>query len=157
MDTDTRLSKTNSVLSIDAKGQSSIPNITDYLMKYDGSKETHNFGYIVIKLPKAIQEAFPCWIIFGNKYAVDQTKQLIREEDMKLHSSYSLEQHKKSMFGQLLANKTRVIIVRDAKEEYDTILQIYEPSCGATSIVYLLHRITQYGLDGSKYYHLQQI
>lgn len=133
-----------------------LTKLTHYFDKYDGEITTHHYKYRIVKLPKAIKEAFPNWFIFENCYSVDESKQYIHESDMKLHSFYSEEQHKNSMFGKFLANKIRLYIIRDAKDQYDPVLQIYESESGATSEIYLLHKITHYGFDNSKYYYLKQ-
>src|SRR6185369_11543409 len=102
----------------ETKKQHDLTNLTDYFNKYDGDISTHHFKYRCVKLLKAVQESFPNWIILDNKFIIDQTKLPIHECDMKLHSSYSIEQYQKGAFAQLLASKSRVIIIRDSKQEY---------------------------------------
>lgn len=138
------------IMEIDSK----LTKITDLFIKYDGEISTHEYKHRIVKLSNAVKEDFPNWNILGKLFSVDQTKSPIYETDMKLHSFYSIEQHKKSAFGKMLSESCRVIIVRDGKDQYDLTLQIYEPEAGAKSEVYLIHRITHYGIDNSKYYWL---
>jgi hypothetical protein len=136
--------------------KSNLSPMINYFEKYDGEISTHEYKYKIVKLLKAVEEKFPNWNLFGKQFTIDQSKQFIHECDMKLYSFYNIEQHKNSTFGKMLSAKTRVYIIRDAKDQYDLTLQIYESAEGATTEVFLLHRITHYGIDNSKYYFLKK-
>lgn len=140
------------MMEVDSK----IHNIVEYFTKYDGEISTHAYKYRTVKLTDAVKEAFPNWNIMGNTFTVDQSKKPIDELDMKLHSSYSIKQHENSVLGKMLAEGHRLIIVRDGKDQFDLTLQILEPESGAKSELHLLHRITHYGIDNSKYYLLKK-
>ena len=146
------------------ESKTTTDSVSKYFDKYDGKIETHKYGYRILHLNNAVNDLFPTWEIMGEKYEVaieEETRSPVKvtEQEMNLHSSYSEEQHSKSVFGKLLRDGNRIFIVSDCRDYKESSLDIYEPSTGCLngkSIIFL-YRTTSNLISAGLFYYMKKI